>query len=466
MAHVHFIGLGGAGLSAIALVLLERGFTVSGSDRQVSSVLARLQQAGASVMFTHQAENIQGADIVVRSSAVSEDNLEVQAALQAGIPVLKRSEFLRQLLMDHRTIAVAGSHGKTTTTAMIAWMLFKLGLDPSYIIGSTSIDLGRNAHAGLSDYFVIEADEYDGMFLGLSPSIALVTNIEHDHPDCYPTPDDFYAAFQKFTQKIVPGGLLVACADDPGASRLADEFVEQGGSCRMYGLDSQTANFWARDMSLNVSGSYDFSVWSRDRDELAKVSLQVPGIHNVYNALAALCVAAQLDLSLERSAQALSGFHGTGRRFEVRGEPGGVVIIDDYAHHPSEIRTTLAAARARYGNRQIWAVWQPHTFSRTRMLQAEFCSAFESVDRVIVTEIFAARELAPEDGYSSQSLVSEMKKNQKMAGKTVDFVASLEDAKKFLQNHLGKGDVVLVLSAGDANQISDELIANPSWMLA
>lgn len=466
MRRVHFIGIGGTGLSAIAVVLLERGLDVSGSDRHASSVLTRLQQAGARIMFTHHADNIQGADVVVRSSAVSDDNIEVQAAKTAGIPVLKRSEFLEQLLEDTKVIAVAGSHGKTTTTAMIAWMLNQLGLDPSYIIGSTSIDLASNAHAGSGEYFVIEADEYDGMFLGLAPTVAIVTNIEHDHPDCYPTQESYQQAFRRFVLKIVPKGVLLACQDDPGAAHLASEFVLLGGKSLVYGLDNSNLDFSAMDLTLNVSGSYNFTMGARDGEETAQVALQVPGIHNVRNALAALSVAEILELPLRQSAHALGAFRGTGRRFEVRGEPGGVVVIDDYAHHPSEIRTTLEAARARYGNRRIWAVWQPHTFSRTRMLRTEFCMSFESVDRVIVTEIYAAREETPPDGFSSLRLVQEMRQQPTKSEKTVDFAATLDDAMSLLQKNLRHGDVVIVLSAGDANRISDGLIEHPAWVRA
>ncbi len=464
MAQIHFVGLGGAGLSAIALVLLERGIVVSGSDRQASPVLSRLQQAGATVMLTHRAENIRGADVVVRSSAISDENIEVQAAQKAGIPVLKRSEYLSQLLQQNQVIGVAGTHGKTTTTAMIAWMLHELGMDPSYIIGSTSVNLGSNAHAGAGPYFVIEADEYDGMFLGLFPSIALVTNIEHDHPDCYPTPDDFYRAFWDFSRNIVPDGVLIAGGDDPGAVRLAVEFAQEGGKSVLFGLDNPAVDYRGSHLRSNALGGFDFTIYGCDGEELAQVALRAPGIHNVRNALAAFCVADLLDLPLAQSAQALSTFQGTGRRFEVRGEPGNVVVIDDYAHHPSEIRTTLAAARARYGGRRIWAVWQPHTYSRTRLLQTEFCRAFENADRVIVTEIFAAREPISQDGFSAQSLVEQMRQDQKMVGKPVDFAESLQDAIDLLQTQVKPGDVILVLSAGDANQISDRLIAEPSWV--
>lgn len=461
MAHVHFIGLGGTGLSAIALVLLERGQKVSGSDRQASPVLSRLEQAGAKVMLTHQAENVRGADVVVRSSAVGDDNVEVLAARQAGIPVLKRSEYLGRFLENYRTIAIAGSHGKTTTTAMIAWMLHELGLDPSYVIGSMAMNLGSNAHAGKGEYFVIEADEYDSMFLGLSPWIAIVTNIEHDHPDCYPTPVDFYGAFVNFSNKIVPEGILAVNSDDPGAFKLAAEFSQTGRRSLLFGLDSQTADYRAAEISLNAFGGYDFKFYGCDGSELAHVALQAPGLHNVQNALAALCVADIMHLPLDQCARALSDFRGTGRRFEVRGELNGAVIIDDYAHHPSEIRATLSAARARYGDRRIWAVWQPHTYSRTRTLQAEFSSAFELADRVIVTGIYAAREAVPGDGFSAVNLAQGIRQEVKMAGKAVDLADGLDEAKKILLSQLKPGDVVLVLSAGDANRMSDELIGKP-----
>lgn len=461
MMHVHFIGLGGTGLSAIALVLLERGFTVSGSDRQASPVLTRLQQTGAKIMLSHQPENIQGADVVVRSSAIKDDNSEVTAALDAGIPVLKRSDFLGQLLKDNRTIAVAGSHGKTTTTAMISWMLARVGKDPSFIIGSNSVDLGTNAHAGLGEHFVIEADEYDGMFLGLSPMIAIVTNIEHDHPDCYPTAKDFYQAFELFSRKLKPGGILLACADDQGALKLSREYVNQGGNCLLYGKDNKQSDFRAGNLQLNSSGGYNFSVFGSDGDELTQVSLKVPGLHNVLNSLAAISVAAIEKLPIDQSAMALSEFRGTSRRFEVRGEPGGITIVDDYAHHPSEITATLAAARARFGSRRIWVVWQPHTFSRTRLLQEEFSRSFGNADNVIVTEIYPAREPLPDDGFSSRVLVEKIRLLPSMAGKQIGYVSSLEEAIFQLQKELQKSDVLLVLSAGDANRISDTLVSAP-----
>ena len=446
MTHVHLIGIGGTGLSAIALVLLESGYTVSGSDRQISPLAQRVRQAGAQVFLGHDPENVHGADVVVRSSAIPDDNPEVQAALQAGVPVLKRVDYLGQLMRDQNTIAVAGTHGKTTTTAMIAWVLTVLAQDPSYIIGGVSTNLGANAHAGKGDAFVVEADEYDRMFLGLNPNLAVVTNIEHDHPDCYPTAAEFYQAFVEFARRITPHGTLLVSADDPGASRLGQEAAGWGERVLSYALQSPEKDYWANALEANPRGGYSFQAHHSGRS--VQVHLQVPGQHNASNALAALAAVDQLDLSWERAAQALGEFSGTGRRFEILAQVGGVTLIDDYAHHPTEIRATLAAARSRYPGRRIWAVWQPHTYSRTRALLGQFRSAFEDADRVLVTEIYAAREAAPRNGFSGERAAGVIDRPQ------VEFTPALDQAAEYLLEHLESGDVVLVLSAGDADRIS------------
>ena len=449
MAHVHLIGIGGSGLSAIASLLLERGEVVSGSDRQMTSAAQLIQAAGATVMIGHRAENIAGADLVVRSSAIPDSNPEVQAAQVAGIPVFKRDGFLGNLLKGYQVIAVAGSHGKTTTTAMIAWVLTRLGIDPSYIIGSNAVNLGGNAHAGKSDLFVIEADEYDRMFLGLTPTIAVVTNLEHDHPDCYPTPEDFYQAFAAFVARLLPGGILLACNDDSGARRLAQEVASEHGSTRTYGLHLSPGalqpDYFASDLEPSEQGGTVFRVSlhiGQDAGEAlpAKVHLNLPGRHNVLNALAVMGVAHLLELPLAEAADALGEFRGTSRRFDQRGEVNGVVVIDDYAHHPSEIKATLAAARERYPGRRLWAVWQPHTYSRVRALFDEFANAFTDADVVLVTEVFAAREAPPEDGFSAERLVAAMSRRD------VYFLPDLSQATNFLLDGLRSGDVLLVLS--------------------
>ncbi len=444
--HVHLIGIGGTGLSAIARVLLESGHTVSGSDRQGSPLARALAEAGARVYIGHRADQVRGADVVVRSSAVPDDNVEVQAARAAGIPVLKRADFLGQLTADRLGIAVAGTHGKTTTTAMIAWTLTQLGQDPSFIVGSVVTDLGVNAHAGRGSAFVIEADEYDRMFLGLNPTVAVVTNVEHDHPDCFPTAEDFTNAFRAFLATVRPEGAVAVCVDDPGAAALLAE-VERLDRLP-YGV-SEAARYRATDLRPQPGAGYAFRAQKEGRP-LAEVRLTIPGRHNVLNALATLTVVDYLGLPVDKAAQALSAFRGTGRRFEVRGEFGGVIVVDDYAHHPTEIRATLAAARDRYPDRSLWAVWQPHTYSRTRLLFDEFTRAFDDADHVLVTEVYPAREPVEPD-FSARQVVRAMNHPD------AHFVSTLMDAIAFLLERLQPGDVLLVFSAGDATQVSEQV---------
>ena len=449
MEKVHFIGIGGSGLSAIARLLAESGWTVSGSDRALSPLAADLMKVGIRVIVGHTAENISGAEIVVRSSAVPESNPEVIAARAAGIPVLKRADFLGRLLADKLGIAVAGTHGKTTTTAMIAWILTCLKLDPSYIIGGVSKNLGSNAHAGKGNAFVIEADEYDRMFLGLNPRLAVVLSMEHDHPDCFPTMADYRAAFAEFVSRIQPGGTLLACGDHAESAALIAK-IPDNCEARTYGLDC-AADYCAREVRRNDRGGFSFNVW-RSNHLLTAVDLQVPGEHNASNALAALAAVHLLGLPLEPAAAALHEFSGTGRRFEVLGEENGITVIDDYAHHPTEIRATLAAARARYPKRKIWCVWQPHTYSRTRSLLTDFMAAFHDADQVLITEIYAARETA--DGFSAAEIAA------RMPHPAARFCPSLADAQQHLIQNLQQGDVLLVLSAGDADQVSAGVLAH------
>jgi UDP-N-acetylmuramate--alanine ligase len=452
MTRIHLIGIGGTGLSAIARILLEMGYTVSGSDRAESSFTRDLQSAGVTITIGHRAENIRGADLVVRSSAISDDNTEVSSAHAHRIPVMKRAEFLGSLMDGKTGIAIAGTHGKTTTTAMIAWSLSALGQDPSFIVGGVLANLGVNARAGKGNTFVIEADEYDRMFLGLKPAIEVVTNIEHDHPDCYPTPADFQAAFVEFMELLPADGTLVACAEDPGACDLMDRAEKNGKIVIPYGLRTTTdanqpVDAFASELTRNEKGGFSFS--ASVLGDPVMIELQVPGLHNVRNALAALTVIKLLDLPLASAAKALGQFTGTGRRFEKLGEVNGIIIVDDYAHHPTEIRATLAAARTQYPARRIWAVWQPHTYSRTLALFNEFAAAFTDADEVIVTEIYAARE--QKQDFSSKQVVQAM-------SRPAHFIAGLSEASAYLTTNLRPGDVLLVLSAGDANQISTDVL--------
>ncbi len=448
MTHYHFIGIGGTGLSAIARVLVEKGHTVSGSDMVLSPQAQELQSIGAHVVTGHDAKNVVGADIVIRSSAVRDENPEVIAARNAGIPVFKRYQMLAELTRGQDVLAIAGTHGKTTTTAMAAWVLSSLGKDPSFVLGSEVRDLGLNAHYGEGNFFVIEADEYDNMFLGLEPRVAIVTFLEHDHPDCFPTFEEYRAAFVRFIQKCQPGGLLVLNRDEPRTYSLIDDAL--AGTMAVTFGTHPAADYRISEAAINQQGGYTFSLLrqhdGRQAEFLCQVDLAVPGEHNMRNAAAVLALVHQLGLDPIPAAQALSEFHGAGRRFEVRGEAGGVVVIDDYAHHPTEIRTTLQAARSCYPGRRIWAVWQPHTFSRVQALEEEFAQSFEDADQVIVTEIYAARESG--NSYSAASIV------QKMNHPRVQFAESLELAQILLLQQLQPGDVLLVLSAGDADRIS------------
>lgn len=462
MTRVHLIGIGGTGLSAIARVLLERGYEVTGSDRTFSAQAQELAALGARVSLGHHAENVRGAGLVVRSSAVPDDNVEVRAAVELGIPVLKRAQFLGQIMRGQQVIAVAGTHGKTTTSAMIAWALHSLGLDPSYIIGSSVKNLNKNAHAGQGSTFVIEADEYDHMFLGLEPDVAVITYLEHDHPDCFPTMDDYRSAFAAFVQRLKPGGVLLTCHDTPETRRMV-ESAPPGARAFTYGLEPG-AGYLAENARPNESGGFDyeavFKPAGEERQILASLRLQAPGVHNVRNSLAALAAlhcalpAGSLAQHIPAAAQALGEFSGTGRRFDVLGTAQGVTVIDDYAHHPTEIRATLAAARARYPQQRIWAVWQPHTYSRTSTLQAAFAASFGDADRVLVTEVYAAREQAKDFHHFSAAQVVDQ-----MQHPGAQFSPTLDETVEQLIQSVQPGDVLLVLSAGDADQVSSRVLA-------
>ena len=454
--HIHFVGIGGAGLSAIARVLLEQGAVVSGSDLALSPVAEALARDGVRVFVGHRAENVQGAEWVVVSSAVPPFNAEVEAARSAGIPVLKRAEFLAQMTDGYQVVAVAGTHGKTTTTAMIASISMAAGLDPTFIIGGVVTglvtDLGTNAHAGDGNWFVVEADEYDRMFLGLNPTIAVVTNVEHDHPDCYPTFGDFRAAFETFVEAVPPEGLVVACWDDPAAREIGLERRAAGGRVTFFGL-SDGAEWRAEEVRPNFVGGVDFLVTRRDAGEQTPglVRLRLPGRHNASNAVAALVVADALGVPMRVAKEALIGFRGVARRFEIKGEVQGVLVVDDYAHHPTEIRATLEAARSRYPGRPLWAVWQPHTYSRTWALMSEFVQAFQAADHVIVLPIYAARETNTL-GIRSVDVVS------RMTHPDVRCALSKEEAMIWLGTEVKPGDVVLTLGAGDGYLVGEWLL--------
>ncbi len=450
-AHIHLIGIGGAGLSAIATILLEQGYTVSGSDLRQSTVTDMLARAGARVFIGHAAGQERGADLVLISSAVPADNPELRSALAADIPIVKRAQFLGAWMRDRTWIAVAGTHGKTTTTAMIATTLMAADLDPGFLIGGILPGLERSARAGHGRFFVIEADEYDRMFLGLNPHIAVITNVEWDHVDCYPTPAEFTDAFQAFAERLPEDGTLVVCADDPGARRLGELRQAAGRPVVTYGL-TEAASWHAKDLHPNERGGMDCQVWHAGRP-VAELSLRIPGRHNVCNALAALAVASELGIRPKNHITNLNNFAGIRRRFEIKGMKYGIIVIDDYAHHPSEVQATLAAARQRYPDRTIWVVFQPHTYSRTRALLQAFASSFRQADHVLVTDIYAARERETLGVHASQ--LAELAAQQHP---DVRYIGGLDNAVKTLLAELRSGDVLLTLGAGDGYLVGERVL--------
>lgn len=447
--RVHFIGIGGAGLSAIARVLLERGAVVSGSDREPSPLAEALARDGVRVFTGHHAENVAGADLVVISSAVPPSNVEVLAAREAGIPVLKRPELLGQMMDGQFGVAVAGTHGKTTTTAMIASILLEAGRDPTFIVGGVIAGLETNACAGGSNLFVVEADEYDRTFLSLEPTVAVITNVEHDHPDCYPTFADIQAAFAEFAALVPHDGLLAVCWDNPAARELGEQRRSAGAQVAFFGL-GPGAEWRAEEIRPNFAGGVDFLA-THQGQVLGLVRLRLPGAHNASNAMAALAVADFLDVPFRVARAALTDFRGVGRRFEIKGEVGGVTVVDDYAHHPTEIRATLQAARERFPQRCLWAVWQPHTFSRTRALLAEFAEAFGVADHVVVLPIYASRE-TDTLGVRSSDVIAAMRHPDARCA------VSLDEALVWLGTEVRPGDVVLTLGAGDGYRVGEWLI--------
>ncbi len=452
MKHVHLIGIGGTGLSAIARVLLERGYIVSGSDRAASPLFKAITAAGARTFLGHAAEQVAGADLVIRSSAITDDNPEVIAAKEQGIPVLKRADFLEELTKDKDTLAVAGSHGKTTTTAMLIWILDQLGTQPSFIAGGMINQLGCNARAGIGTYFAIEADEYDYMFLGLSPKVAIITNIEHDHPDCFPTKQDYLDAFNAFLERVRPEGIALICLDDPESRQLFENFKSSQSKLLGYGT-SPDADYYAHDITV-VEALTQFTLIHKKNggrtETLGTVELSVPGHHNVLNATAALSAVHQLGMPINEAISALNNFQGTGRRFEVLGSIEGRTIIDDYGHHPTQLAATLQAARSRYPHHRIWAVWQPHTYSRTQLLEEEYTQALSQADKVIVLSIYAARE--ENHGYTAKNIADSI------ADIDAHYIPNMDKAANFLLTELKPNDLVIVFSAGDATKLSRDVL--------
>jgi UDP-N-acetylmuramate--alanine ligase len=447
--HLHFVGIGGVGMSGIAEVLLNMGYRVTGSDARRSETVERLERLGAKVFIGHDASNIEGAHVVVYSSAVARDNVEVQAARLRGVPVIPRAEMLAELMRLKYGIAIAGTHGKTTTTSLVAAVLGAGGFDPTVVVGGRVHGLGTNARLGQGEFLVAEADESDGSFLKLSPTIAVVTTIDAEHLDHYGDLDAVRAAFLAFANKVPFYGAAVLCLDQPNIQQMIPAVEKR---VITYGLEA-SADLTARRLEF-AGTTARFEVLRRGRP-LGPASLQVPGRHNVLNALAAVAVGLDLDMPFEVIAGALAAFTGVQRRFQIRGEARGVLVVDDYGHHPAEIRATLAAAKAGY-DRRVITVFQPHRYSRTRDLRQEFLTAFNQSDVLVVMDIYGAGE-TPIPGVSARDLAEGIaahghREVHYMNGDRAAVVA-------FLCESTRSGDLVLTLGAGDVGALGPEVLA-------
>lgn len=449
LTRVHLLGIGGAGQNALADLLLDMGYTLSGSDLKLSATTEALARRGVTVYEGQQAANLADATVVVTTAAAGENNPEIQEARRRGLPVLQNAQMVGLLLNPKRLLAVAGTHGKTTTTGLVAFLLEKAGLDPTFYIGGVSTDLGVAGKAGKGEYAALEADEYARRFLNYRPWSAVVTNVEPDHLDYYGTWENLQAAFAAFASNVRPGGKLYLCADDAGAAAL--QTIASGPEIFTYGLGA--ADWQATELQPNTRGGHDFKLSFRG-EVLGKVELSLAGVHNVRNATAALAmvIAAVPQVAPEVFLDLAGQYHGTARRFELKGEAGGVTSVDDYAHHPTEIRATLAAARARYGQRRLVALFQPHTYTRTKALLDEFAVAFEEADVVGLMEIFAARE-SDSLGVSTNDILARMDHAGKLAAPLTHAGAAA-----ILNARLREGDVLLTLGAGDVWKVGEQIL--------
>ncbi len=464
--HYHIVGIAGAGMSAIAHILLDQGHSVSGSDLASNSLTAALAARGAHPHSGHNPAYVAGADAVLATAAVSPEHPELAAARAAGIPLLKRNDLWQQWSHQRTIIAVAGTHGKTTTTAMLAWIFERAGRKPGFLIGSESADLGTSARWGNpAAPLIIEADEYDRAFLALRAQTAVITNVEWDHPDIYPTEEDYHQTFAQFVARCE--GPVIACGDG-NIGRLRETARQVGLPLMTYG--QQPANDYQallqadeRDAVIRFcvrhpkadavivhtdNSLHTFNTWYQ---------VGIPGLHNIQNALAAVLVADIFGIDATQTQAALRDFHGTARRFELKGEAGGITVIDDYAHHPTEVRATLAAARGHYGQRRIVAYIQPHTYSRTRALLEQWPAAFGDADVVLVGAIYAARETDP--GGLHQALAQDLARRVAATHPHSVYVGTVPEATAAAQRLLRPGDVLLTMGAGDGNRVGEALLA-------
>ncbi|CAB4999198.1 unannotated protein [freshwater metagenome] len=442
--RIHFIGIGGAGMSGLARIALSHSITVSGSDAKDSSVVKALQALGAHISTMHSAGNVDGADLVVYSTAIATSNPEMIRAHELGLKVLTRAAALAILMSESKSIAVAGTHGKTTTSSMLAVALQACAEDPSFAIGGTITASGSNAHRGTGNIFVAEADESDGSFVEYHPFAAIVTNVEHDHVDFFATPADVELAFEAFAATINSEGFLTYCADDSGARTL----VTKTGDLKVisYGV-AENADLRLDHIELGATGSKARALWHGKA--IGFIELVVPGHHNLLNAASVLATGIELGFAPADLLTGLATFHGTGRRFELVGMVHGIRVVDDYGHHPTEIDVTLAAARRFAGDGRLLVIFQPHRYSRTQAFAAAFAKVLDTADRVIVLEIYAASE-KPIPGITSQLITDAMEKGE--------YIPNFIEVADLIVNYAQPGDVIITLGAGDVSSLAPIII--------
>lgn len=445
--HIHFVGIGGIGMSGIAEVLLNLGYKVSGSDIRKTDITRRLHHLGAKIYYQHHRKNIGGAEVVVFSSAVKEQNPEIREASERLIPVISRAEMLAELMRMKYGVAVAGTHGKTTTTSLIATVLAHAGLDPTVVIGGKLNSIGSNAKLGQGDFLVAEADESDGSFLKLLPTIAVVTTIDPEHLDFYQGIEQIRRTFLQFIDKIPFFGLAVLCLDQENVQSLIPQLKKRFTT---YGLSSQ-ADFQARDMSFDGPRS-SFELVHRTKP-LGRLTVQMPGIHNVYNVLATVATAFELDIDFKTIQEALAEFSGIQRRFQLKAEIGDILVFDDYGHHPVEIKATLRAAKSGW-KRRIVAVFQPHRYTRTKALFDDFLTAFYEADVLVITDIYPAGEDEIE-GVHSRNLIDGIREH---GHRDVRYISDRQEILKYLSTVITPGDLVITLGAGDIYRVGEDLI--------
>jgi len=444
--HIHFVGIGGSGMNGIAQVLLNLGFTISGSDLKETQTVLNLKNMGAKIYIGHSEDNIKGADVVVYSSAVKSDNPEVKKAKELGIPTIPRGEMLAELMRFKYGIAISGSHGKTTTTSMIGSILGKTGYDPTVVIGGKLASYGSNAKLGRGDFLVAEADESDGSFLKLSPTIVSINNIDLEHIGFYKNLDDIKNAFINFANKVPFYGAVAVNLDDKNTADIIP-YIEK--KVIKFAIENKNADIVAHSLEL-INGRYKFKV-----NDFGEIHLSIPGKHNVYNALASISIATELNIPFCVIKETLENFKNANRRFDIKREKP-FVVIDDYAHHPSEIKATISSAKEMFPNKKLITVFQPHRYSRVKALFKEFANSFNNADVVLITEIYPAGE-KPIEGITGENLAKEIEKYSK---KPVYFAKYLSDTESIIKDLVDKNSVVLIMGAGNITQLAESLSKN------